>query len=233
MLDLRVLTHTMHECGYKLPRTDNVGRSGDWRDLYVLTDYLTFVMDRHFETQPCKAGCSECCALNPVFRVSRIEWEPLRTYLEGADPAFVEALLARNEAVYGPYADQLRQVAANWRASDFDAQNPALEGLPVGCPALVDHMCGVYDVRPLVCRAYGYMAVKLRGVESLLMCRTYGQPFIDGLKAQGLDKVPLPNFEPFARQLGSLAGPDAEIKPLPLWLLEWAGERRERFGAAP
>lgn len=226
MLDLRVLTNTMHDCGYKLPRTDNVGRSGDWRDLYTLTDYLTFAMDRHFDTQPCKAGCSECCVENPVFRVTQLEWEPLRAYLESAEPAFVDALLARTDARYGAYVEQLRQVAANWHASEFDAVNPALDGLPIGCPALVDHMCGIYDVRPLVCRAYGYMAAKIQGTESLLMCRTYGQPFIDGLKEQGLESVPMPNFEPFARQLGSLAGPAAEIKPLPLWLLEWASERQ-------
>ena len=85
-------------------------------------------------------------------------------------------------------------------------------------------MCGLYDVRPLVCRAYGYMAVKVQGKESLLMCQTFGEPFIAGLRELGIEKVPLPNYEPFARQLGSLDGSE-EIKPLPLWLHEWAAER--------
>ncbi len=224
MLDLPLLTSTMRDCGFKLPKTTNVGATDDWHDLYFLTDYITFALDRAFDTQPCKAGCSECCSANPVFRVTRMEWEPIRQFIEAADAAWFEALLERTVAVYGPFEEQLRQVAANWEGSEFDAPNPALDGLPVGCPVLVNHMCGVYDVRPLVCRAYGYMAVKIQGTESLLMCHTFGQPFISGLRDQGMASVPLPNFEPFARQLNSLAGP-IEIKPLPLWLLELAAAR--------
>jgi hypothetical protein len=94
MLDLPVLNNTLRECGFKLPRTSNVGRSGDWEDLYYLTDYLTFVLDRHYDAQPCKAGCSECCRENTVFRVTPTEWLPIRAFLEQSDPAWVDAMRA-------------------------------------------------------------------------------------------------------------------------------------------
>ncbi|MBM3274765.1 MAG: YkgJ family cysteine cluster protein [Candidatus Sericytochromatia bacterium] len=221
MLDLPVLNNTMRECGFKLPRTDNIGRSGDWQDLYYLTDYLTFVLDRHYESQPCKAGCSSCCRENTVFRVTASEWAIVREYLECADPALVKGILVRTEELYGPYLEQLRQVAKNWQESpDFDAVNLGLDGLPTGCPALEGDNCGIYDARPLVCRAYGYMAAKIRGKESLLICKTYGEGFIAGLREQGFDNIPLPNFEPFANRLTALDGGD-EVKPLPLWLYEW------------
>lgn len=221
MFDLPVLQNTLRECGFKLPRTSNVGRSGEWADLYYLTDYLTFVLDRHFASQPCKAGCSNCCRENTVFRVTPTEWALIREYLEGADPEWVGALLARNAELYGAYRAQLEEVAAHWSTAEFDAPNPALDGLPGGCPALHRDMCGLYEVRPLICRSYGYMAARVRGKESLLICKEYGEPFVAGLRSQGLETVPMPNFEPFARQLTSLDG-SVTIKPLPLWLFEWA-----------
>jgi Fe-S-cluster containining protein len=221
MLDLPVLNNTLRECGFKLPRTSNVGRSGDWEDLYYLTDYLTFVLDRHYDAQPCKAGCSECCRENTVFRVAPTEWALIREFLEQAEPAWIEALLARNQAIYGAYRAQLEEVAAIWATAGFDAPNPAIDGLPTGCPALDGDMCGIYETRPLVCRSYGYMAATIRGKESLLICKTYGEGFIAGLRDLGFEHVPLPNFEPFARQLTSLDGATT-IKPLPLWLFEWA-----------
>lgn len=220
MYDLPILNHTYRECGFKLPRTNNVGGSGDWKDLFYLTDYLTFVLDHHFESQPCRKGCSTCCQENSVFRVTRTEWDLIRDRLESLDPTEVLGLVERTNAIYGPFRDQMEQVSKNWETADFDAENLALDGLPVGCPALSGDLCLLYEVRPLICRSYGYMAATIRGKESLLICKTYGEPFIAGLRDQGMEHVPLPNFEPFAKQLTSLNGA-REVKPLPLWILEW------------
>lgn len=221
MLDLPLLSRTMRDCGFKLPRTASVGASSDWGDLYYVIDYLTFALDRTYETQPCKAGCSLCCRENSVFRVSAAEWAVIEGFLRDQDPDFVDGLLERNRAMFEPYREQLGQVAEFWRSSpSLSAINPHLEGLPPVCSALVDDRCSIYDARPLVCRAYGYFALKVRDTDTLMICKPHGKEFLDSLKAQGLDNAPLPNFEPFERQMRRINGPGA-VKPLPLWLLEW------------
>lgn len=224
MLDLPLLQGTFNDCGRKLPRTDNVGRSGDWNDLYYLTDYVTFALDQHYDSQPCGAGCSLCCKDNAVFRVTPAEWRVIEAYLDAAGPSWVEALLMRTRESFGGYFEQLQAVAAQWEAGGFDTPNPALDGLPTLCPALEDDNCGIYEARPLMCRAYGYFAANVRGKESLLICKTFGEPFIQGLRDQGLENVPLPNFEPFSRQLGTFDS-SSTVKPLPLWLLEYDQRR--------
>ena len=224
MLDLPLLSATLRDCGRKLPRTHSVGGAEDWSDLYYLIDYLTFALDRAYESQPCRDGCSLCCREYSIFRVTAAEWATISALLDDRGEG-TAGLLERNQATYGAYRDQLQRVAESWQGDpSLSATNPHLEGLPPVCPALVDDRCSIYDARPLICRAYGYFAVKVRDKDTLMICKVLGRAFVDSLREQGLEHAPLPNFEPFDRQVRRLNGTGA-IKPLPLWLLERADGR--------
>ena len=225
MLDLPLLSATLRDCGRKLPRTRSVGGTEDWSDLYYLIDYLAFALDRAYESQPCRDGCSLCCREYSIFRVTELEWSAISAFLDEQDAAWTADLLERNQATYGPYREQLGQVARSWQGEpSLSAINPHLEGLPPVCPALIGDRCTIYGARPLICRAYGYFAVKVRDKDTLMICKDLGRAFLDSLTEQGLEHAPLPNFEPFDRQVRRLNGAGA-IKPLPLWLLERADRK--------
>jgi len=92
----------------------------------------------------CKKGCSFCCR-KPGVLISVPELLRILHYVsEEFDEAAVSALRERSSTYAAQVAGQ-------------DLHGPSDTSVP--CPLLVDDLCSVYDVRPLVCRGYNSTSV--------------------------------------------------------------------------
>lgn len=214
-----LLQATIAQVAPHVASADNLGRSGDWRDLYYVLDYLCFAVERAYPEIPCTRGCSHCCH-NQVFRVSRVEWEAVREGLNALPPERRAAALSRAEAMYGPHRAALEGLADHWTRKE-PAPAELHQSAPKSCPMLEDGRCSVYANRPGICRGYGYFSATVGGANSLLICQQEGPDWVSHLEAAAVDVLPMPNWNPVQRHLEALndGGP---IKPLPLWLLDEA-----------
>ncbi|MEB3221060.1 MAG: YkgJ family cysteine cluster protein [Candidatus Sericytochromatia bacterium] len=217
-----LLQATIRTIAPAIPDADNVGRTGDRRDLYWLIDYMAYAVDQAYAGHPCGRGCADCCR-NQLFRVSEPEWERLREGLAAAPFEVRAGILARAQEVYGPRREVLEALAAAWTAGE--RPDPAWhQAAPRVCPVLgADGRCSLYDERPAICRAFGAFSATVEGTSSVLICHQHGPAFLDGLAQAGTVDLTLPNWNPVQRRLQALA-PGGMIKPLPLWLLEWPEE---------
>jgi Fe-S-cluster containining protein len=217
-----LLQATLRAHAPAVPAADNVGVSGDPRDLYWLIDYMAFAVDRAYAGHPCGRGCSDCCR-NQLFRVSEPEWARLSEGLRAAPEAVRAGILGRARATFGPHREVLEALAAAWTAGE--RPDPAWhQAAPRVCPVLGDDgRCSLYDERPAICRAFGAFSATVEGATSVLICHQHGPGFFEGLEREGVADVTLPNWNPVQRRLQALA-PGGMIKPLPLWLLDWPEE---------
>lgn len=111
----------------------------------------------------CEAGCSHCCKQGAIFAVTlaeAVEWaiaiQALPTnVLQQAREMARNLMLAQNR-IFGdiegpPDRPGLRDEAT------FSKRISALNALErPACPLLFDDLCGVYERRPMLCRAYGF-----------------------------------------------------------------------------
>jgi Fe-S-cluster containining protein len=84
----------------------------------------------------CRSGCSECC--HQLFRITEIDADHIANALAAMASADREALRDRART----YLDALQQL-------------PPESPRRLGCPALVDGVCTIYESRPLICRKFG------------------------------------------------------------------------------
>ncbi|MNX72828.1 Flagellin N-methylase [compost metagenome] len=221
-MDAANLTTVIRQSRQLLAQVSNVGESGQWDDLYTVLDYLSFAFSQAYPTLPCKAGCSHCCE-EILFRVSAPEWRAIARHLDATlAPEARAAVQEQVRVAYEPHRAQLEALAAFWAGSEFGEQGAPHEGLPVRCAFLDgEGKCGVYEVRPVVCRAYGSFGVTLAKQPTMLICQTFGPGFIEELTVLGSETLTMAPVEPFYQRLKELA-PEAEVAPMPLWLLRWA-----------
>ncbi|HRX87773.1 MAG TPA: hypothetical protein P5572_22320, partial [Phycisphaerae bacterium] len=110
----------------------------------------------------CRAGCSHCCRSGAVFAVTLAEavhWalairalpETLRTPACAAATRLMGAQARAFAAVAGP-----EDIPGVRDEALFSARITHLNRSQPACPLLFDDLCGVYDGRPLLCRAYGF-----------------------------------------------------------------------------
>ncbi|HEY9766111.1 MAG TPA: YkgJ family cysteine cluster protein [Chroococcales cyanobacterium] len=186
---------------------DNVGESDDWRDLSYLVDYLAFTMERSLSGHPCRKGCDSCCRL--IFPVTSLEWKNISAFLDRTGRLEAFRKLAKER--YRSKSALLEEYASLWTGGD-ERRVPE----PISCPFLEEGACGIYPVRPLVCRGYGFFAVWIGGERNLLMCPAAGE----ALKKKISDEqaVPLPMWDLYRRRLSEL-NYGKMVAPLPLWLL--------------
>lgn len=223
-MDVTELTTLIRKAPELLAKTRNVGQTGDWEDLYTVVDFLSYAFAKAYPSLPCRAGCSHCCEVS-LFRVTETEWRAIAGTLEGGlETEAAQALKAHIREVYGPHRSQLEELAGFWSTTEWGAPGAPMEGMPTRCPFLSsDGVCGVYEVRPLVCRAYGSFGVTIGGRPTMLICKAYGPAFIDGLNEGGAQTLTMAPVEPMYQRLKELA-PDAPMAPLQLWALRWADE---------
>lgn len=205
-----------------LQKVRNVGESGDWDDLYTVVEFLSDAFAQAYPTSPCGAGCSDCCE-EALFRVTELEWGIVERYLSLAlDVEAQREIATRALEAFGPHRDRLEALGQFWREAPWGAATEIIQSLPMRCPFLrPDSYCGIYEARPLTCRAYGHFGVTIEGRLSMLICLKHGVPFIEGLMDHWGGQYTVAPYEPFFRKLVSMQ-PETELAPLPLWIVRWA-----------
>lgn len=110
----------------------------------------------------CRAGCSHCCKSGAVFAVSLVEaiqWSlaiealPAAVWRQSRDQA--TRLLEQQRRVFAEI-DGPADVPGSREEPFFSTRVSKLNVTSPMCPLLFDDLCGVYEDRPMLCRAYGF-----------------------------------------------------------------------------
>lgn len=211
------LAEVLQEVRTALAGVDNVGRSADERNAYVLVDRVVAALRQAYPASLCAPGCGRCCRMHrALIRVYRSEWEPVVDYLLTWPQERRDDLI---EAFYAQYDLYLPDLHAIQRAIDAgDRPRVTEEELPVSCPLLVDGSCSVYPVRPAICRGYGHFELTNGPGDrtEVFAC----PPQKDVLESQlaptpGL-KLRLPSFNPFYQAVSDVCAGEEKLL-IPLW----------------
>lgn len=143
-----------------VPRTDNVGRSGDERDLYGVIELLAGGVKAAHPASACQAGCSACCSLHKaLFRIFRSEWDAIFDHvLETWPSERIAAFSRRFWAETGPYLPLLERIQRQMDGGE--RIRPPRSELPIDCAFLAEDRCSVYPVRAAICRGFGYFGLR-------------------------------------------------------------------------
>jgi Fe-S-cluster containining protein len=111
----------------------------------------------------CRAGCDDCC--HHLFQISEIEAAEISLFVKEL-PAASRSLLESRARSYRPARDAIMK-----QHGYLDARGnlPSPE-TRLGCAALVDGCCAIYDHRPLICRKYGMPLVDPRQPGRVFAC---------------------------------------------------------------
>lgn len=200
-----------------LPLVDNVGRSADARNAYVLIDQVVAALRTTYPASACGPGCGDCCRLSrALVRIYRLEWEVVHDFLlTGLDAATRRALIARFHAEHAPYLPVLHELQA--QLDRGEAPRPTHASLPLRCPLLLGEACGVYPVRPAICRAYGHFQLHdAHGRDTAIFACHRQRELLAGQLAACGARVTLPSFNPLYQAIAELAAGEEKLL-IPLW----------------
>lgn len=211
------LPEVLREARRALEVVDNLGRSADDRNAYVVVDRVVAALQQAFPTSLCAPGCGRCCRMHrALIRVYRSEWEPVFDHLLSWPADRLAGLVETFYRTYDAYLPELHRIQA---AIDREERPQVLEAeLPVSCPLLIDGSCSVYPVRPAICRGYGHFELTSAAGDrtEVFAC----PPQRDVLEAQleaapGL-KIRLPSFNTFYQAVTDVCAGE-EKRLIPLW----------------
>lgn len=214
-----------------LPMADNLGISGDDRDLYQLVDRVTDGVRAAFPESLCRSGCSACCHYpTSLFNVTGSEWEAIVRHVETAwEPERLERFRTRFWREHGPYMRRMRVLGAlvSFPLPVF----PRPGSIPPACPFLEDDRCSIYPARPTHCRAFGHFTIQYwwRKTPFIYGCLKQIATLKEALAAPG--RPQLPSLNPLDIKLWGLARGKARL--LALWTARtWPEPRRRWFSGA-
>lgn len=216
-------------CREHLRHTTNLGKSGDFHDVYYLIDYLASVVHLQYPVIPCKAGCLQCCVDAGLPRVTALEWQVIHDHLvHDLSPGTQAQILDQTRRLYAGQIDRLLDEQGRIQQSHTHpgapAGKPSLDSMC--CPLLIDGRCSAYQVRPSICRAYGFFTVRVREQSQVFACRMAADTLVADLKSQGIEHWAMPVWDRFADRVYALNADVGTVATLPLWLLSHAeGDR--------
>ena len=209
-----------------LPGADNLGRSGDERDVYAVIEELTAGVRRSYPGSKCAAGCSACCAMHKaLFRIYQSEWDAIHDYmLEAWEPARLFRFVDRFWEVTGPHLPTFERIQA--RMDQGERMRPEVAELPVDCAFLEDRKCSVYPARAAICRGFGYFHLRpdAGGDLEIYACNMQREVLRDTPPGQA--RAALPVFNTVYGRVETIC--DGEPKRLiPLWIARTFRRNRE------
>mgnify|MGYP001257984765 CR=1 FL=1 len=212
------LSAAMEAAREELPRVDNMGVTGDARDLLAVTDRLADAVKEAYPQSLCAAGCSACCHY-PVglFDIDRAEWNVIRRYLETTwTREERRSFFARFQERFGPYRFKLRILDVLMTFPLPVTSKP--EGLPLACPFLVNDRCTVYPARPVVCRTFGLFSVLRSGRKEshLYACEKQALALNEAISGDGPQIMP-PSVNPIRLALVRFLSNKSKLLPMWLW----------------
>lgn len=200
--------------GKYLPQADNLGQTGDDRDIYHLANKLVRAVSENVSEHPCHKGCRHCCCNNP-FRILEAEWEAIKKYVKAQPPEFAEKILATANEMAEAFKGDVEAIAQKWTESQViqEVHNTML------CPFLDPKAgtCKIYPVRPLSCRCHGYFV----NIGEDHQAYTYGcQLIMDTFQRMSKhgENWMLPLMVPFKARIMELKPQQKEVAML-LWIL--------------
>jgi Fe-S-cluster containining protein len=189
-----------------LPQTTSV------RELEGLIDQAVAATEAAHPPFRCRQSCFECCeGTMPV--VTAAEWRELHAAIREQGEAYQHELHKRTAMAYRQQVDVLALLAARLRGEPAYIEGVDEIGM-VACSFLVGGKCSVYDARPAMCRAMGYMTVVDETGIIPVMC----PPAVEHIRDTFPEEHSLPRWEPFQATLNRL-GRKAGIAHLPLWIM--------------
>lgn len=215
------LAYQLGQLGQTLGWVDNIGITGNQRDLYYLIDFFTYLVDQAYPQIPCPTGCSHCCVDSGLPRTSSLEWRLIYAYLLRMPESVWQRIKAQNETFHGHqlglFLQEQERIArpdSNVPLPDFDCK---------ACPFLLDGKCSIYEVRPAICRGFGYFTWRRNGLaeeSQLFACRMAADTLFASLKARNSEQAVLPVWNRISDHLYAL---EQELgtntfATLPMWL---------------
>jgi Fe-S-cluster containining protein len=131
-------------------------------DLYAAVDALTAELRQLHPDTRCRRGCSGCCETpTAVFEVTAREWLAIEHHvLGGWDEGRRVRLASRFKAGHARHLMAYRALGWLGHFEPLAAWYFRRHGYV--CPFLEEGACGIYPVRPLVCRMYGHFTTRAR-----------------------------------------------------------------------
>jgi len=213
-LPLTPLAGALQYARQHLPGADNLGRTGDARDVYTVIEELAGGVRETHPHSRCAAGCSSCCALHKaLFRVYRSEWETIHDHLlEHWSAARLADFAHRFWDVTGPHLRTLEHIQR--RMDQGERMRPEVEELPIDCPFLEDRRCSVYPARATICRGFGYFHLRPEDGGPLEIYACNAQREV--LRGPG-PRVGLPVFNSVYAQVENICTGEPK-RLIPLWI---------------
>jgi Fe-S-cluster containining protein len=188
----------------------------------------------------CCTGTAECCKLYGL--ISWIEMELIWLEIENWTPAERRALLKRTKEQVNQVKEKNPELFDSIESADVHGKDKAgllieaMQDIGFMCPLLnSDHLCSVYESRPLLCRAFGHTGRlihvkdeqgKDQQESAMLACDSQHQQVL-----QEHPDYPLPNFTRYERDIFQLAAPSIKMwraplvaKPIQFWIVDLADE---------
>lgn len=217
------LALALERCRVALPMADNVGRTGDDRDVYRLLDDVAAGVRDLLPESLCHQGCDGCCHYpQAFFNVHADEWQLICDHLLERWPTerLARFLERFGRAVRAVGVSRLKLAQ---RLLDLPFRLGPLPGTSLeACPFLEAGGCSIYEVRPWKCRAFGWFSYRRALTRKLDVYACDMQA--EALATPGPEPRPsLPSATPFHTRLWQLLAPEA--RSLPLWILRtWPKE---------
>lgn len=211
------LQEALREAREALQEVDNVGRTADAHNAYVVVDRVVDELRRAFPESMCGPGCGRCCRMHrALIRVYRSEWEPVFDHLLSWPKERREALIGDFYQAYDPYLERLYALQ---EAIDRGQRPTVTEAdLPVSCPLLVQGSCAIYPVRPAICRGYGHFELTNGPGDrtEIFACPAQRDVLEAQLQPEEGLKVRLPSFNPFYQAVSRVCAGE-EKRLIPVW----------------
>ncbi len=118
----------------------------DLQELYSRIDAEIAAMNL-----PCAKGCGNCCYY-AIF-MTTLEGQVIADYLKQLEPEKAQKL-ASNLVGWINHCQSKPAVDASLRDNDLQEIGNATFTAKIPCPFLLGGECGIYPVRPLICRSY-------------------------------------------------------------------------------
>ena len=211
MYDL--LQNTIIQCWHYLKNIDNIGNSNDFRDIYYLIDYLVYAVEQIYPQIPCKPKCNECCKGLISFPVTGLEWKLIKNYMfssintDTQSKIFKQAEYFQQQQINFSLNNIMQLYKMINKLTDLEHEN-------LVCPFLIDDLCSIYPVRPVVCRFYGYFILKAENPSdehSVCMCKS-------AFTQHRIEELILPACNKFIDKIRELNRLYNKVETLPVWV---------------
>lgn len=130
----------------------------------------------HGERIHCGAGCSDCCY--QLFQITEIEAAYISRGIRELAPEKREALQARAQE----YSVARRKLLTEQGEPESWGKLPPV-GTRLACPALEGGVCGIYELRPLMCHKFGMPLFNPDKPDQIFACELNfedGEEIVDG-----------------------------------------------------